>query len=288
MSVVGLSVVVAAFWIAPKVKNRVDAYFAPKIVSYKLGDIPIIYIQPHQENRNNKLVIWLDGFSGKKERTISYLKELAAEGFTAVSYDASEHGERSTESREVLWDRVFGDFRKGMWPIIANTSYDAQKVIDWAIKELKVDPNNVGMGGFSMGGDIAVTVAGLDNRVKCVAAIVSTPDWERPGMKDFSTPPMLIDQGEADKTAQTHYETLNPLTHLENYDHLPAITFEMGSNDVHIPVDGALRFQEALQQSSYALKKDKIRVTVHSNVHHEFDRAMWTSSLQWFVEHCGK
>ena len=53
-------------------------------------------------------------------------------------------------------------------------------------------------------------------------------------------------QGDADSYAQWFYDHLDPLTHVENYAHGPAILFECGADDVHVPPDGAQRFAAAL------------------------------------------
>ncbi len=127
-----------------------------------------------------------------------------------------------------------------MWPIIGQTTLDCLRVID------HLGGGPVVAGGTSMGGDVAVTLAGLDRRVTRVAAIVATPDWTRPGMRDIRDPSRVLPQGDADASAQWFFDRLDPLTHVENYAHGPAILFECGADDLHVPPDGAQRFAAAL------------------------------------------
>jgi uncharacterized protein len=47
----------------------------------------------------------------------------------------------------------------------------------------------------STGGDIAVAPAGIDQRISRVAAIVATPHWTRPGMRDIRDPLRALPQG---------------------------------------------------------------------------------------------
>lgn len=59
-------------------------------------------------------------------------------------------------------------------------------------------PGNAVAGGVSMGGDVAIALAGIDARVRRVATVGSTPDWNRPDMRDLRDPAKVIDQGAAD------------------------------------------------------------------------------------------
>jgi dienelactone hydrolase len=112
-------------------------------------------------------------------------------------------------------------------------------VIDWAIEALGVDPLAVAVGGNSAGGDAAVAAAGLDSRVVAVAAIVSTPDWLRPGSME---PP-----GKPDLRSQACYDDACPMTNLAHYRlHQPAIAFHCGAVDTQVPPEAALRFRQAL------------------------------------------
>jgi fermentation-respiration switch protein FrsA (DUF1100 family) len=49
--------------------------------------------------------------------------------------------------------------------------------------------------------------------------------------------------------------------------HGPAITFECGEDDAHVPSDGALRFQTALR-TAHPAAGDRVRVAVHPGVGH--------------------
>ena len=121
-----------------------------------VGEIPVIYVEPQGESRK-KLVIFLSGFSGDKEGCLPRLEELAALGFTAVSFDAWQHGERMVVDVEELRARILGNIRRYFWPIIAHTAREVPLVIDWALERFGLD-DAVGMGGISVGGDISVVV----------------------------------------------------------------------------------------------------------------------------------
>jgi uncharacterized protein len=244
--------------------------------------IPVLYLDPLPRTSSRRLVICLPGLSGTKESRVKpFMEDLAIAGFVALSFDPWQHGERGTETPEKLSQRVFGNFRRYFWPILGNTALDTLRVIDWAIASLDVKPP-VYLLGTSMGGDISVAVAGLDRRIGCVATVVSTPDWLRPGMQG---PSGILPKGEADAYAQYFYDKLNPLTHLDSYARGPAISFICGAADNHVPPDGALRFREALKEK-YPAAAENIRVTlVPGKGHMDFvgPELWWPESLAWLA-----
>jgi uncharacterized protein len=256
------------------------------LLSAQADHIPVIWTEPETPPTSRRLAIWLPYFTGTKEVLQPQLQDLARAGFVALSFDPWQHGVRGTESPEALSNRVFGDttypgnFRRHMWPILGQTTLDALRVMDWAISTLEVSAG-VFFGGFSMGGDIAVAVAGVDTRVACVAAVVATPDWLRPGMRDYAHPDTVVAPGEADAYATFFYNQLNPLTHLPAYARCPAITFECGETDTHVPPAGALRFQAALSET-YRACPERLRVNLHAGVGHTTTPAMWQNCLAWF------
>jgi pimeloyl-ACP methyl ester carboxylesterase len=218
-------------------------------VSY-VDHIPVISVG----HDGAPLALWIPPLGMTKEDVRPVLESLAGAGFRAVSFDPWQHGARGSESADDIRARVFSDFRRHMWPMIGQTTLDCMRVID------HFGAGPVVAGGTSMGGDVAIALAGIDHRVTRVAAIVATPDWTRPGMRDISDPSRALAQGDADSYAQWFYDHLDPMTHAENYAHGPAILFECGADDVHVPPDGAQRFAAALGED--------VRVNVRAGLGH--------------------
>ena len=240
----------------------------------KVGEVPILVIAP-RETKGRPLVIWLTGFSGQKESVEVQLREFAKKGFVALSFDPHQHGERRIETKEELVKRVRGNIRRFFWPILAKSAEETPQVIDWAVKTLGVR-SEVGIGGISMGGDISVAAAGVDQRIVVVSACVATPDWMRPG--SFEPP------GEPDAAAQADYDRRNPLTHLNLYTRRPAIAFQCGAADKQVPPDGGARFIAALKPL-YGDQADRLVVNLEPDVPHRFTPLMLENSVQWFVKH---
>ncbi len=246
--------------------------------------IPVLWLQPAVPYHERRLVLCLPGLSGTKESMAPLLEDLAAAGFLALSFDPWQHGERGAETREQISKRVFGNFRRHMWPILGHTALDTLRVIDWAAATLKVGPP-VYMLGTSMGGDISVAAAGLDHRIGRVATVASTPDWLRPGMRGPGSREAPMPQGEPDGYARYFYDHLNPLTHLDSYAQGPAIRFVCGAQDDHVPPDGALRFQRALGET-YPSAADKVEVRLIPGKGHMdlVDPGLWWPDvLEWLT-----
>jgi uncharacterized protein len=237
-----------------------------------VGQIPVTWIEPANSPSARRLVIWLTGFSGSKESVQPNLEKIAAKGFVALSFDPYQHGERTKESRQDLATRVRGNIRRFFWPILAYTAEETPMVIDWAINQLGVQ-QQVGMGGTSMGGDIAIAAAGVDARIRAVAPVVATPEWMRYGSFEYP--------GTPDAVAQECYDRCNPSTHLERFKTCPAVTFECGANDRQVPPEGGQNFVKALQPH-YSHCPERLRVFLHPNVGHGFVPAMLDNSIAWF------
>ncbi len=267
------------------VKNQATAPL-PEQVGWA-EHIPVRWIEPPQRRRGVNTVIWLSGFMSTAEAMSPYLQALAGAGFVAVSFDHWQHGRRGAETSSELGARVFANFRRRMWPILGNGVLDTSRVIDWIQARFSTS-SSVHVGGLSMGGDIAVAAAGQDGRIAAVAAVVSTPDWLRPGMRDSWSPGQpLIAQGEADSYAQFFYDAFNPLTHLDRYDRAPFITFECAGDDTHVPPEAAGRFREALLKRTPRAGAN-LRVALHLGlVHGDLEKApvFWNQSLAWFLAH---
>jgi dienelactone hydrolase len=263
-------------------KVAFSIYFTMKaMLTDIVSDIPVLWLEPVQAVER-KLVIWLPGFTDSKEAAADNLRDLAAAGYIALTFDPVDHGERSRypQAGEII-DPTDGSFiadadgklYRHFWSIEAETAESIPALIDWAIAELGVAPQ-VGIGGKSMGGDIAVAAAGLDKRITAVAACIATPDWLKPGsMYELSAPNAFI---------QAQYDQHNPLTNLTRYQHCPAILFQCGAADLMVPADGAWRFAQALAET-YQNCPDKLEVMLEEGIEHELTETMWRNALHWFA-----
>jgi pimeloyl-ACP methyl ester carboxylesterase len=248
--------------------------------------LPVVLVEPTSDVPRRPLVLWLTHLGGSKEQTRPMLEAFAAAGHPAISFDPPGHGERGDGGDPwQLAERVLGSFRRLMWPLLAQTTLESLRVLDWAAAQLGHD-GEVHAGGVSMGGDVSVALAGIDERVTRVAAAVATPDWARPGMRQLANPDELLDQGAPDRYASWLREQLDPMLNLDGYARGPAITFECADGDVHVPPDGAERFKEALFDR-YPAAGERIAVNRHPGVGHldgARDPGLLDACRRWLLE----
>ncbi|HYF64042.1 MAG TPA: prolyl oligopeptidase family serine peptidase [Herpetosiphonaceae bacterium] len=245
-----------------------------------LNGIPVLWEEP-ADGAARRLVIWVPGYTADKAAMRPYLADLAAAGYLALSLDPVDHGERSRYDQADSDDLPPGNFHdqatgkrfRHFWSILANTAADIPAVIDWAQRELSAR-GEVGIGGISMGGSIALVAAGLDRRIAAVATGLAEGDWLRPGSSiPLSAPSAAI---------QACYDRSDPLTNPDRYAHRPALLLQCGADDEMNPPGGAERFAQALAPA-YAGCPERLELRLEARVGHEFTPAMWRRALGWFA-----
>lgn len=230
-----------------------------------IDGIPALLVVPEGEVRGD-VVLWMSHLGGHARQTRPMLDRFAAAGHPACSFDAVLHGGRGAGDPWDFARYVLASFRRRMWPILGQTTLEAMRVITWA-QEQTGRIGDVLAGGISMGGDVAVALAGIDDRIRRVAAVGSTPNWSRPDMRELADASRLIEQGQSDPCAQWFADQLDPSRHLERYRRGVAMTFELGEDDHHITAENARAFVRALQAVDPAAAAD-IRVQTYAGLDH--------------------
>jgi alpha-beta hydrolase superfamily lysophospholipase len=222
--------------------------------------------------------LWLTHLGGSAEEAEPMLTRLADRGLLAVSFDPPGHGRRSNGRDPMeLGREVLEAFRRRMWPLAGLTVLESLRVLDWADQKFGiVGPRFAG--GVSMGGDIAVALAGIDQRITRVAALVATPDWTRTGMREIGDYRVVLNQGEADSYARWFYDAFDPITHLDTFRHDLAIKFLCGASDLHVPAEAAHRFRATLGE--------RVQVELFDGLDHldaARDERLYTAALEWLT-----
>lgn len=225
--------------------------------------IPVTYAQP--KGTPDRLALWLPHLSAPPDQAEEMLMMLARGGTVAVSFDPPGHGRRAECPPDVLLAAVMAEFRQRMWPLLGRTVLEGLRVTDWAIRSFGDLP--VVAGGVSMGGDVALALAGIDPRVRQVAGMLSSPDWLRPGMREPEPPETVLNQGCADSYAQWFFDQFDPLSHLDRYERAIRIQLQFGARDQHVPAALAEPFVTRFWQAPAALGRS-CQVLIHNDYDH--------------------
>nr|WP_319997166.1 hypothetical protein [uncultured Draconibacterium sp.] len=229
-------------------------------------NIPIAFCRPDENRSNNSIAVWLPWLGGDKETGAKELQKLASHGYFAISIDPWLHGDRSGDLQEDVRTLVFQEFRKYMWQILGITTLDVFRVIDWAIDTFKLNKNVVAS-GLSMGGDIAIALAGIDARVSRVAAIAASPNWERPGMTDVMDATKIVNQGDSTNLGKWLFNKLNPMTNLNSFARPLQMHIELGELDTHINSQWMFDFKNGLS-CDYKNAEHNIEIVVNKGLNH--------------------
>lgn len=231
-----------------------------------LDNIPIAFCRPDKYKSNNSIAVWLPYLGGSKESVKRELQMLSSYGYFAISIDLYLNGERVKNLKEDIRTLVFENFRAYMWEMLGITAMDIYRTIDWAIKTFKLN-DYVVIGGLSMGGDIALAVAGMDVRIKKVSAIGASPNWDRHGMTDVMDSKKIIEQGQPTNFGKWLYNKLNPVSNLELFCRPMQIHLEFGELDTHIHSEWTVDFKNKLIEK-YPEEKCNIELIINNGLDH--------------------
>ena len=144
-------------------------------------------------------VLQIHGMTLSKEdfwRSDSYHKghlltpALLDAGFAVLALDAQYHGERIIYND--FQSTVIMVFQKGwlnrLREMVAQTVVDYRRAIDYLETRKEIDPERIGVIGYSLGGTMSLILTGVDSRIKvttaCVAPLLMHPIF--PGQPDLS------------------------------------------------------------------------------------------------------
>ena len=126
--------------------------------------VPGLIVKRADSNGRRPAVIALHETGGSKEGLGSVLAELANRGFIAVSIDGRYHGERAIGGDYP--DAIFQAFQTGLdHPFLYDTAWDVMRLLDYLETRDDVDPERIGLIGFSKGGMETYLTAAVDPRI---------------------------------------------------------------------------------------------------------------------------
>ena len=121
--------------------------------------------------------------------------------------------------------------------------FDVVRAVQWISRQPGVDPNRIGLMGFSQGGQVALLAAGLTPKVKAVVAFFPVADLERwaqttqtPGIKDAYVPEVCA--------KGLGLKAKSPI-HAACAINAPTLLIH-GDRDTRVPMDQSLQMAKAM------------------------------------------
>ena len=134
------------------------------------------------------IALWSHGYRAQAADNAAELTALAADGFIAVGVDAVGHGARRGEDLSARAARTPGGALAVMLALADATVAELPALVAALGADGLGDPGRVGIVGVSMGGFLAYRAVGRVPGVRAVAAVLGSPDWDRPGAPDPESP----------------------------------------------------------------------------------------------------
>ncbi|MBY0527505.1 MAG: dienelactone hydrolase family protein [Gemmataceae bacterium] len=272
--------------------------------------VPVLLVRPAKIDKKLPVVIALHGTGGNKDSQKKLLMDLAEKGIIGVAIDARYHGDRSGGAKGAAayvdaitraWKTKEGE--KHEYPFFYDTCWDLWRTVDYLVSRPDVDPERIGMIGFSMGGIETWLAASVDDRVKVsVPAIgvqsfrwsLENDKWQgRANTIKAAHEAAAKDIGE-DKVNQKVCKALwskilpgildqfDGPSMLRLFAGRPLLILN-GENDGNCPLGGAkIAFATAETAFKDAKASEKLKIMVAPGVGHAVTKEQREAALEWF------
>jgi dienelactone hydrolase len=272
--------------------------------------VPVLVVRPENAGKKLPAVIVLHGTGGNKDGQRAWLTDLAKRGIIGVAIDARYHGERAGGAKGAAaynaaivraWRAKPDD--KQEHPFYYDTCWDLWKTIDYLGTREDVDPDRIGMIGFSMGGIQTWLAAAADERVKVIVPAIAVQSfrwslendrWQaRANTIRAAHEAAARDLGEkavSRQVCRALWEKVVPGI-LDRFDcpsmlRLAAgrpLLILNGELDPNCPLEGAkLAIEEATRAYQKAAAADRLKVMIEPGVKHQVTARQRQAALDWF------
>jgi len=274
--------------------------------------VPFLLLEPADRPARIPAVIVLHGTGGNKEGTEPVLRELADHGLAAIVVDGRFHGARipggahgATEYNEAIvaaWREK--DPKKQAHPFYFDTVYDVWRTVDYLQSRPDIDPNRIGLIGFSKGGIETWLAAATDERIRVAVPCIAVQSlkwslenecWQgRANTIRAAHEAVAKDLGEPEVNARVCralWDKVVPgiLSDFDCPNMLRAIAPRPllvigGDRDPNCPVEGARIAIEAARREYARLgASDRIDDDIAPGVAHQVTDAQRARAINWLV-----
>ena len=242
------------------------------------------------------LVFFVHGVASDKRQCVRLGYELAKRGIYFVSLDTILRGDRS----EMIPDPDIGQLVTDTYPpdtdldeylnmimMIRQTLKDLQKLIDFFRQQPGIDPERIGMVGYSMGGMTGYCAAGFIPQLSAVVSIASLSGikklWQDILLECYSNPDWSKDMDmlkeESEKWA-TYMAEMDPSDKLLSYPEKPLFLIH-GSEDSVVSKQHTVDLYGTLKPL-YKDNPNHLKMSIYDGISHEFYPPMMEEIADWF------
>ena len=268
-----------------------------KIQPVQIGKVPCLEIIPDID-RPSPLVFFSHGYESDKRDGIRLGYELASRGMICVSFDTIWRGERvdgTLDSDLQLKTEGIYPPDSGLEEILAffqmvrQSGNDVKELAKHYQEDQRVDPERIGLAGYSMGGMVALFGAGFSPELSAVAAIAGIA-----GVVNFWNDILLQTRAELGKAADIaslesiskdwakYLSDMDPYKKLLDYPERPLLL--MGGDQDPVVQKKYLVDQYQYLAPHYQKYPDRIRLRLIEGIDHQFTAKMMIEVADWFAE----
>ncbi|MBY0121055.1 alpha/beta fold hydrolase [Bacillus sp. S/N-304-OC-R1] len=247
----------------------------------KINDIPFLHIVcANKREEKLPLVIFIHGFSSRKEFNLHYAYLLAEKGFRVVLPEALHHGERSIGLTGQQLNIHF-------WDIIIQTIEELAKVKDFFEEKKLIDPERIGVVGTSMGGIITLGSLSQYSWIKAAVSLMGMPYYEKFALQQIDE---LKRNGiDLPLTEEEMTQLMNKIRNLdlslqpEKLNNRPLL-FWHGKQDSVVPFGPAFHFYETVRPL-YDEVPNYLQFISEEKAGHKVSTNGVLETVKWFETH---
>jgi dienelactone hydrolase len=272
--------------------------------------VPVLLVRPEKVKKKLPAVIVLHGTGGNKEGQKPWLAHLAKRGIIGVAIDGRYHGERAGDSKG---SAAYNDAITRAWrakegekqehPFYFDTCWDVWRTVDYLETRDDIDPDRIGLIGFSKGGIETWLAGAVDPRIKVAVPAIAVQSfrwsldndrWQaRANTIKAAHEAAAKDLGEPKVNAKVCKALWNKVMPgmLDQFD-CPSmirlfagrpLLILSGEKDPNCPIEGAkIAFASAEAAYKAAGAEDKLKIMVAKDTGHSVTNDQKKAALDWF------
>ena len=247
----------------------------------EIKKIPVLHIAD-EKKKDEKLpfIIFVHGFTSKKENNLHYAYLLAEKGFRVLLPEALYHGERNPG---LSGHRL--EFR--FWDIVLQT-IDELEILKSTFEEKQlIDSNRIGVVGTSMGGIVTLGALTKYDWIKAATSLMGMPYYEQFALHQINS---MKEKGvelpvQEEELAQLmdKLRQLDLSLHHEKLQNRPLL-FWHGKQDPVVPYANTYHFYETIKPL-YKNEPNKLQFITDESAGHKVSNEGVEKTVKWFEQY---